>query len=102
MKRTILAIGLVMALVVPAVALAVDSYQVTGTVTDFDKDKSITVLKGKEKFEITIDRETKISGEVKKDAKVTVKYKMTATSVEGKDEGKKDEGKKEKKESKKK
>lgn len=101
MKRTILAVAIVLALVVPSIAYAVDAYQVTGTVTDFDKDKSITVLKGKEKFEIAIDRETKIEGEVKKDHKVTVHYKMTATSVEGKDEGKKDK-KESKKDSKKK
>jgi hypothetical protein len=97
MKRTILAVAIVLALVVPSIAYAVDAYQVTGTVTDFDKDKSITVLKGKEKFEISIDRETKIEGEVKKDHKVTVKYKMTATSIEGKEEGKKDKDKKESK-----
>jgi hypothetical protein len=86
MKRTILAVAIVLALVVPSIAYAVDAYQVTGTVTDFNKDKSITVLKGKEKFEITIDKETKITGDVKKDAKVTVHYKMTATSVEAKAE----------------
>jgi hypothetical protein len=96
MKRTILAVAIVLALVVPSIAYAVDAYQVTGTVTDFDKDKSITVLKGKEKFEIAIDKDTKIEGETKKDAKVTVKYKMTATSIEGKAE-KKDEKKKDKK-----
>jgi hypothetical protein len=97
MKRTILAVAIVLSLVVPSIAYAVDAYQVTGNVTDYDKDKSITVLKGKEKFEIAIDKDTKIEGEVKKDSKVTVKYKMTATSVEGKAEKKDDKKKDDKK-----
>ena len=100
MKRTVLAAAVVLSLVVPGLAKAVDSYQVTGTVTEYEKGKSITVNKDGEKFEIGLDKKSKIEGDVKKDGKVTVKYKMTATSVESKDE-KKDDGKKEKKDKKK-
>ncbi len=90
MKRTVVAAAIVLALVVPGIARATDAYQVTGTVTDFEKGKSITVNKDGEKFEIAIDKKTKVEGEVKKDAKVTVKYKMTATSIESKDKDKKE------------
>ena len=97
MKRTVVAVAIVLALVVPGIAKAVDAYQVTGTVTEFEKGKSITVNKDGEKFEITIDKKTKIEGDVKKDGKVTVKYKMTATSVESKEEKKEDKKKEDKK-----
>jgi hypothetical protein len=90
MKRTVLAAAVVLSLVVPGIAKAVDAYQVTGTVTEYEKGKSITVNKDGEKFEITLDKHSKIEGEVKKDGKVTVKYKMTATSVEAKDGEKKE------------
>jgi len=66
-----------------AVDLKTDSFQVTGTVSAMD-DASITVMKGKERFHITKDAATKITGEVKVGAKVTVHYKMYAVDVEGK------------------
>ncbi len=57
------------------------AYQVTGPVLDVT-DTKIVVEKGKEKWEIARDANTKVQGELKKGAKVTVEYKMTATSVE--------------------
>lgn len=57
------------------------AYQVTGPVVDVT-DTKIVVEKGKEKWEIARDAGTKVQGEVKKGAKVTVEYKMTATSIE--------------------
>ena len=62
-------------------AAAPDKYQVTGTVTAID-DSMITVEKGKEKFEIARDKETKMADAPKVGSKVTVHYRMTATSVE--------------------
>ena len=62
---------------------ATKDYQVTGPVTDVS-DSMITVEKGKEKWEIARDSNTKASGEVKKGDKVTVHYTMTATSIESK------------------
>jgi predicted tellurium resistance membrane protein TerC len=63
------------------------AYQVTGPVLDVT-DTKIVVEKGKEKWEIARDANTKVQGELKKGAKVTVEYKMTATSVVVKGEGK--------------
>jgi hypothetical protein len=68
---------------VSAFAAGPKSYQVTGEVVDLT-DEVVTVLKGKEKFEIARG-EVKAEGELKKGAKVTVEYKMTATSVTVKD-----------------
>jgi hypothetical protein len=62
-------------------------YQVTGPVLDVTDDV-ITVEKGKEKWEIGRNKDTKITGDLKKGSKVTVHYKMTATSIESKDSGK--------------
>ena len=66
-------------------ALAVvDDFQVTGNVTEKTAD-SITVMKGKERFQIAIDKDTKMTGDAKVGGKVTVKYKMHASSIESKD-----------------
>lgn len=69
------------------------TYQVTGPVLEV-KDNSITVQKGKEKWEIARDKDTKISGDLKVGSKVTVYYTMKATSVEVKGAEKKKEEKK--------
>ena len=65
----------------PTLAESPDKYQVTGTVEEVS-DTMIVVMKGKERFEIARDAGTKVEGTLAKGAKVTVKYKMTATSVE--------------------
>jgi hypothetical protein len=70
-----------------AIAAGPKDYQVTGPVLDLTDDV-ITVEKGKEKWEIGRDKNTKVSGELKKGSRVTVHYKMTATSVDVKDAGK--------------
>lgn len=57
------------------------SYQVTGPITAVD-DSMITVMKGKEKFEIARDSSTKVTGDLKVGEKVTIKYTMTAKEVE--------------------
>ena len=81
MKR--IALALVLAgLAAPGLA-ADKSYQVTGPVVDVS-DTSITVKKGNESWEITKTADTKVTGVVKKGDKVSVHYKMTATSVEAK------------------
>ena len=64
-------------------ALAKD-YQVTGPIVDV-KDDAIIVKKGSDNWEIARDKDTKSTGELKKGDKVTVKYKMIATSIEGKE-----------------
>jgi hypothetical protein len=66
-----------------AVASAKD-YQVTGPVVDV-KDDAIIVKKGNDNWEIARDKDTKAKGEFKKGDRVTIKYKMIATSIEGKE-----------------
>ena len=63
------------------------AYQVTGPVLEVS-DTKIVVQKGKEKWEMARDASTKTKGEVKVGDKVTVEYKMTATSIESKGTGK--------------
>jgi hypothetical protein len=65
----------------PSFAASPDKYQVTGEVVEVS-DSMIVVMKGKERFEIARDAGTKVEGSLAKGSKVTVKYKMTATSVE--------------------
>jgi hypothetical protein len=57
------------------------SYQVTGPVTEVS-DSMIVVMKGKERFEIDRDSNTKVTGDLKVGAKVTVMYTMSAKEVE--------------------
>jgi len=65
-----------------SMALAKD-YQVTGPVVDV-KDDAIVVKKGNENWELARDKDTKATGEIKKGERVTIKYKMIATSIESK------------------
>jgi hypothetical protein len=57
------------------------TYQVTGPVLEVN-DSMIAVQKGKDRWEINRDSNTKVSGDVKVGDKVTVTYTMTATDVE--------------------
>jgi hypothetical protein len=84
MKRTLVLFATLM-LAVPA-AMA---YQVTGPVLEVS-DTKIVVEKDKEKWEIARDKDTKVTGDLKKGSRVTIQYRMTATSVEGKDAKAKD------------
>jgi hypothetical protein len=62
-------------------AVALDDFQVTGEVKEKTAD-TITVMKGKERFQIGIDKDTKGAADAKVGDKVTIKYKMHASSVE--------------------
>ena len=57
------------------------TYQVTGPVLEVN-DSMIAVQKGKDRWEVNRDSNTKVSGDVKVGDKVTVTYTMTATDVE--------------------
>jgi hypothetical protein len=83
MKRLLLAAALlVLGLGATSEARSPDTYQVTGQVVAVDADV-ITVLKGgKEKFEIARDPADKT--EIKVGDKVTIKYRMSAASIEKK------------------
>ena len=68
------------------------SYQVTGPITAVD-DSMITVMKGKEKFEVARDSSTKVTGDLKVGEKVTIMYTMTAKEIEVKSAAKSDKKK---------
>lgn len=93
MKRVTIGFAAVLLGVATAFAAGTREYQVTGPVLDVTND-AIVVEKDKEKWEIARTKDTKVSGDLKKGARVTIKYTMTAASVEVKDAGK---GKAEKK-----
>ena len=92
-KRSIAALvsALSLAVVLGATpAFAADkTYQVTGPVLEVT-DTSITVQKGKEKWQIARTKDTKVTGDPKVGAKVTITYTMTAATVEAKADGKTD------------
>jgi hypothetical protein len=46
----------------------------------------IAVQKGKDRWEIARDSSTKVTGDLKVGSKVTIEYRMTATSVDVKAE----------------
>jgi hypothetical protein len=96
MKRVTMGFAAVLLGVATAFAAGPKEYQVTGPVLDVTND-AITVEKDKEKWEIARTKDTRVTGDLKKGARVTIKYTMTAASVEVKDAGK---GKKEEKKAK--
>jgi hypothetical protein len=75
---TLLAATLLWAIV--ATAAAVKTYQVTGPVLEVRSD-AIVVQKGKDKWELARDSNTKVSGNLRVGAKVTIQYRMIATEI---------------------
>lgn len=58
-------------------------YQVTGKVIELtDKMIVVQTVKGDERWEIERSADTKVEGELKVGAKVTIEYRMIATSAE--------------------
>lgn len=78
------ALAILVLLASPAVA-ATKTYQVTGPVLEVS-DTMIAVQKGKDRWEIARDASTKVTGDLKVGSKVTIEYRMTATSVDVKAE----------------
>lgn len=79
------ALVLATSLALSGAALAAKTYQVTGVIVKLT-DKVITVQKANdEKWEIDRDDATKVKGELKEGAKVTIEYTMTAKNIEVKD-----------------
>ena len=81
MKGALLFACAVMFAAVAAFAAPLKSYQVTGPVLEI-KDDVIVLQKGKDKWEIARDKETKVTGDLKVGEKVTIQYQMKATTVE--------------------
>jgi hypothetical protein len=57
------------------------TYQVTGPVLEVT-DSMIAVQKGKDRWEINRDANTKVTGDLKVGEKATITYTMSATEVE--------------------
>ena len=84
MKKTLFVVCAIVLAASLAFAAGPKTYQVTGPVLDL-KDDLIVVQKGSDKWEIARGKDTKVTGELKVGSKVTIEYKMTATTVEVKD-----------------
>lgn len=84
MKRMIMLVGVLLLVATFALAGAPKSYQVTGPVLEV-KDDVIAVQKGKDRWELARDKDTKVTGDLKVGAKVTIQYTMKATEVEVKE-----------------
>ncbi len=87
MRQKLVSAGLALAglLLASAAWAAAKTYQVTGPVLEVN-DTTIAVQKGKDRWEIARDASTKVTGDLKVGAKVTIEYRMTATTVEVKAE----------------
>jgi hypothetical protein len=87
MKITLCSLAAVVTLAFSSVAFAADAkdYQVTGPVLEVNSSM-IAVQKGKDRWELARDSNTKASAEPKVGDKVTVHYTMTATNIEVKAE----------------
>jgi len=83
MKRYIVAVAVIFAVTVfvASAAFAGKTYQFTGTVLEV-KDNVIIVDKSGEKFEMSKDASTKVKGDLKVGAKVTIKYESRAAEIE--------------------
>ena len=64
-----------------AFAGSAKDYQVTGPILEVN-DSMIALQKGKDRWEVARDSNTKATGELKTGEKVTVHYTMTATNIE--------------------
>ena len=83
MKALMAMVALAGLLASASLTAATKTYQVTGPVLEVS-DTMIAVQKGKDRWEIARDASTKITGDLKVGEKVTIEYRMTATSVEAK------------------
>jgi hypothetical protein len=83
-KSSLLSLATAFTLSVAAFAADANTYQVTGPILELT-DTKIVVQKGKDKWEVTRNADTKVTGELKVGAKVTIQYSMTAQSVEVKE-----------------
>ncbi|MDD5564907.1 MAG: hypothetical protein PHQ91_14425 [Thermoanaerobaculaceae bacterium] len=79
--RTCLFVVVAVVLIGVAYAAAPKTYQVTGPVLEVSGDM-IVVKKGNDRWEISRTADTKVSGDLKVGAKVTIQYRMVATSVD--------------------
>ena len=83
MKKVLaLAVFMVLAAFTAGYAFAATkTYQVTGPVLEVRPD-AVVVQKGTDKWELARDASTKVTGDLKVGAKVTITYRMTAAEIE--------------------
>jgi hypothetical protein len=81
MKKFMVVLTVLAFVLATAAWAAPKSYQVTGPVLEIKGDV-IVVDKNGEKWEVAKDAATKISGDLKVGARVTIEYTMTAKKVE--------------------
>jgi len=93
MKKILMLVFAFVFVATVAFAAAPNKYQVTGPVLEIKGDV-IVLKKGNDKWEVTRDASTKVTGDLKVGSKVTIEYKMTATKIEVKEEKKADTKKK--------
>ena len=92
-KPTLLALATAFTFAAAAFAEeAANKYQVTGPIVELT-DAKIVVMKGTDKWELARNADTKVTGELKLGAKVTIQYSMTAQTIEVKGEKAKDAAK---------
>jgi len=84
-KSSLLALATAFTLSAAAFAADANTYQVTGPILELT-DTKIVVQKGKDKWELARNADTKVTGELKVGAKVTIQYSMTAQTVDVKEE----------------
>ncbi len=84
MKKILVFVCAILLVASLAFAAGPKTYQVTGPVLEL-KDDLIVVQKGKDRWEIGRGAGTKVTGELKVGAKVTIEYTMTAATVEVKE-----------------
>ena len=87
MKRYLIVVLVLLLVASFAYAAGIKTYQVTGPVLELT-NTAITVQKGKDKWEIARDANTKVTGDLKVGSKVTIQYEMKAASIDVKEEKK--------------
>jgi hypothetical protein len=80
MRLARLGLALALAALPMFATAAVKTYQVTGPILEVT-DAMIVVQKGQERWEIARDASTKVTGDLKVGAKVTIEYRMSATAA---------------------
>lgn len=78
-----LVVAALLCVAVPAMAA-----KVTGSVSEVSPT-NVVIKKGRQKLDMARDASTRVEGDLRKGAKVTVEYTMTATSIEVKSTGRK-------------
>ena len=95
MKRILTVVAIIGLFSSVAFAAPIKTYQVTGPVLEVTSDM-VAVKKGKDRWEIALSPDTKVTGDLKVGSKVTIEYRMTATKVDVKESAKAKETKKKK------